>query len=136
MTLREYLPVKQLHESRALALRDATPIDKKGKHILHLADASALVLRSSPSLWLLYREAIRSGLPSEFQRPKRQPTRPTLAHRAWFEIEHLARTLVAASTDPVTLRTAVMKVVEADPSLYERYAAAIRRERRAWGRRR
>jgi hypothetical protein len=131
LTLREYLPVKQLHESKALALRDATPINEQGKHVLHLADASAQVLRLSPSLWLLYQEAIAAGHPSEFQRPKRQPTRPTPADRVWFAIERLARTLVAASAEPMTLRTAVVRVVELRPELLERYRNAIRRTRRA-----
>jgi hypothetical protein len=131
VTLREYLPVKQLHESKALALRDATPLDKKGKHILHLADASTQVLQSSPSLWLLYRQAIAAGHVSEFQRPKRPPSRPSPADRVYVEIEGIARRLVALSSEPMTLRSAVARVVELQPELLERYRRAIRRPRRA-----
>lgn len=136
MTMNDYAPVKQLIESKALALRDATPINTKGKHVLHLADASTQVLQSSPSLWLLYQQAIGAGLPSEFQRPKRRSARPSQAERSWWVIEDLSRTLVSASESPISLRTAVMRIVGADPALYERYAKASRRERRAKARRR
>jgi hypothetical protein len=130
MTWHEYRPVKTLMESKALLLRDATPLNtkgpRKGKHALHLADASMQVLQTHPSVWMLYRRAIGAGLPSEFQRFRRPPASPTAADRAWQVIERLARTLVGVSDTPITLRTAVMKVVEADPSLYDRYAAASR----------
>jgi hypothetical protein len=39
----------------------------------------------------------------------------------------LARTLVAASREPLTLRNAVASVVTANPALYDRYAKAKRR---------
>lgn len=139
MTPQEYWPVKTLMESKALALRDATPIlqkgPRRGKHTLHLADASTQVLQSEPAIWAVYQRAISAGLPSEYQRPRRPPASPTAADRAWFEIERLARAFVASSPTPITLRSAVVKVVQADPSLYERYAAASRRVRRAAKRR-
>ena len=137
MTMNDYAPVKQLIESKALALRDATPVNKKGRHSLHLADACTQVLQSSPSLWLLYQQAVGGAekLPSEFQRGRRRSARPSQAERSWWVIEDLSRTLVSASESPISLRTAVMRIVGADPSLYERYAEASRRERRAKARR-
>lgn len=134
MRLHEWLVPKQLMESEALALQHATPIlqtgPRKGKRALHLADASTQVLQSSPSLWPLYQRAIAAGHPSEFMRPKRRPASPTAADRVWFEIERLARTLVASSPTPITLRSAVVKVVSADPTLADRYHAAVRRAKR------
>lgn len=134
MTLHEWRAPKALLESEALRRRDATPIltrgQRKGKRALHLADASTQVLQSEPALWSLYQRAIAAGLPSEFQRPRRRPSSPTAADRVWFEVERLARTLVASSPTPITLRTAVVKVVHADPSWLDRYQAALRRTRR------
>jgi hypothetical protein len=134
MTLHEWRAPKALMESQALALQAATPIlvkgPRKGKHALHLADASTQVLQSSPSIWSLYQRAIAAGLPSEFQRAKRASASPTPKDHAWRRIERLARAMVASSTNPITLRTAVMKVVEAKPSLFHRYAAASRRGHR------
>jgi hypothetical protein len=138
MTPEEWQPVKTWMESNALLLRDAAPLltrgKRKGKHALHLADASTRVLESSSAIWLVYREAVgRYAMPSEFQRPKSPPARPSPVDRMWFEIERLARTLVAASPYPMTLRTAVARVVEVQPELLERYRDAIRRSRRASG---
>ena len=130
MTLREYLPVKHLLESQALALRDATPIlqtgKRKGKHALHLADASTRVLQSEPAIWSLYQRAIAAGHPSEFQRAKRPLSCPSSGDRVWFEIERIARRLVALSSEPITLRAAVARVVELQPKLLDRYRRAVR----------
>ena len=135
MTLNEYLPAKQLLESEALLRQKATPLltrgPRKGKPALHLADASTQVLQEHPALWVIYQRAIAAGLPSEFQRPKRRPATPTAVDRVWWEIERLARTVVASSVEPITLRSAVIKVVTADPTLRDRYAAALQRVRRA-----
>ena len=142
MTLHEYVPVKRMMECEALLRQHATPLLtrglRKGRPTLHLADASTQVLQSSPSLWAVYQRAIAAGLPSEFQRHKRKSMSPTPVERAWWEIERLARAVVASSIEPITLRTAVMKVVAADPTLGDRYAEAVRRVRRrkAFGRRR
>jgi hypothetical protein len=70
---------------------------------------------------------MRIGCVSEFQRPHRRRAIPTPKDRAWDQIEMLARTLVAASREPLTLRNAVASVVTANPALYDRYAKAKRR---------
>lgn len=116
--------VKPSLETAALALRARRPW-------LPLAECCSRVLRERSIAWRVYREAMKAGCASEFQRAKRRPSRFTATDRAWFAIERLARTLVAASSDPLTLRSAVVRVVEADPDLYDRYAEAIRRDRRA-----
>lgn len=119
-----YAVTKRLMEDDALNLQQRNPY-------LHLADCCTKALQRHPAWWPVYRAAMRADLPSEFQHAKRKPSRPTATDRAWFVIERLARTLVAASSDPLTLRSAVVRVVEADPDLYDRYAQAIRRNRRA-----
>ena len=137
LTLNEYLPVKQLMESEALLRHHATPLltrgQRKGKPTLHLADASSQALASSPALWCAYRAAIAAGLPSEFMRPKSKPAMASEADRIWFAIERLARGMVASSVEPITLRSAVARVVTADPTLRDRYLAALRKARRARG---
>ena len=125
---------KRMMECEALLRQQATPLLtrglRKGRPSLHLADASTQVLQSSPSLWAVYQRAIAAGLPPEFQHHKRKSLSPTPVERVWWEIERLARAVVASSVEPLTLRTAVMKVVTADPSLRDRYAEALERVRR------
>lgn len=123
-----YEIAKPLIERAALALQTRNPW-------LHLADACTLALQRHQHLWVVYRAAMLAGLPSEFQRPKRRRAVPTPKDEAWQVIESLGRTVVAASPSPITLRTAVGRVVEADPTLYERYAEAGRRSRRPRNRR-
>jgi hypothetical protein len=120
VTFADYESVKRLIESHALALRAERPG-------VHLADACTEVLRANPSLWMLYQQGIRDGMPSEFQRGRRRRAIPTPKDQAWQVIEDLARTLVAASTEPITLRNAVGRVVEVNPDLYQQYANARRR---------
>lgn len=125
---RAYAITKRLIENEALALKDRNPY-------LHLADACTEVLRRRPAYWRVYRAAMAPSvaLPSEFQRAKPKPPVLRSQDRAWQVIEDLARTLVAASTEPLTLRNAVARVVEANPALYRRYANArdaARRRRR------
>lgn len=115
-----YRVVKHLLEMTALDYHQRNPW-------LHLADACTLALRAKPHLWTVYREAMRAGLPSEFQKAKRRPAVWTARDRHWQAIEDLARTLVAASREPLTLRNAVVAVVQANPALYRRYAHAPRR---------
>ncbi len=117
---RAYALTRPLVEHSALALRQLHPE-------LHLAECCQRVLQQHPVLWRTYRAAIRAGLPSEFLRARRRRAIPTPKDRAWDQIEMLARTLVAASAEPLTLRSAVGRVVEANPDLYRRYAAARRR---------
>lgn len=112
-----YALTKPLLEHKALSLRARNPW-------LHLADACTLALQRQPACWRVYRAAMRAGLPSEFQRGRRPRAIPTPKDRAWQRIEMLARTLVAASTEPLTLRNAVMDVVRANPDLYRRYINA------------
>jgi hypothetical protein len=119
-----YAVTKRLIELEAHALRRRNPL-------LSLPDACTKVLRQHPEWWKVYRAAMRAGLPSEFQSGKRKPPRPTPAQGAWMLIDDLSRTLVAASTEVVTLYTAIQRVVTARPELYQRYIAASRRERRA-----
>jgi hypothetical protein len=131
----EYQPAKTLMECEALLRQKATPLLtrglRKGKPTLHLAEASSEALASSPALWSAYRQAIAAGLPSEFQRAKRRPASPTAVDRVWWEIERLARGVVTSSVEPITLRSGVIHVVTADPTLRDRYAAALQRVRRA-----
>jgi hypothetical protein len=110
-----YPAVKSAIEEEALELARQQPT-------LHLADACLCVLTANPEYWQVYRAAIGAGLPSEFQRALRSRAVPTPKDRAWNQIETLARTLVAASAEPMTLRSAVERVVEANPELYRRYA--------------
>jgi hypothetical protein len=117
---RTYALTRRLIEHGALALREQHPE-------LHLADCCHRVLVQRPVFWRTYRAAIQAGLPSEFLRARRRRAVPTPKDRAWDQIEMLARTLVAASAEPLTLRNAVGRVVEANPDLYRRYAAARRR---------
>jgi hypothetical protein len=116
----KYADAKRLIEAQALALRGAQPG-------LHPDDACAEALRANPSLWLLYQQGIRAGMAPTFVRQKRRHVIPTPRERAWQVIENLARTLVASSETPVTLRQAVMRVVEAQPDLYRAYATAPKR---------
>ena len=119
-----YSVVKPLIEREALTL-------KQHRSWLHLAECCQRVLQRKPTAWRVYREAMKAGCASEFQAPKRPPSRPTSVDRVWFQVERLARTLVAASSEPLTLRNAVVRLVDAQPALVARYAQAIRRERRA-----
>jgi hypothetical protein len=107
-------------EHYALALKQRDPQ-------VHLATACQLALEQHPIVWRVYRAGIRAGLPSEFLRPRRRRAIPTPKDRAWDLIETLARTLVAASETPLTLREAVGRVVEANPDLYRQYATARRK---------
>jgi hypothetical protein len=116
---RAYALVKPLIEEEALALKARNPW-------LHLADACTAVHRRRPLYWRIYRAAMAPDVrcPSEFQRARRPPGRLKPKHRAWNVIEDLARTLVAASREPLTLRDAVGHVVRANPRLYEQYSNA------------
>jgi hypothetical protein len=113
------------------SLEAASLVLKQRRPWLHLAECCSRVLRAKPLEWRVYREAMKAGCASEFQRPKRLPSRPTSVDRVWFDIEAMARMLVATSAEPLTLRAAVVRLVEVRPDLVERYAAAIRRQRRA-----
>lgn len=126
-----YAITKKLIEREAWALRKRVPS-------MHLADACSEVLRRHPAYWRVYKAAMAPdvALPSEFQRGKRKRAIPTPKDRAWQVIEDLARTLVTASQEPLTLRNAVGLVVRANPKLYERYSNAGRRQRRNRRRRR
>jgi hypothetical protein len=121
---RAYALTKRLIEREALSLRQQHPE-------LHLAECCQRVIERRPFYWRVYREAMKARCASEFQKAKRPPSRPTSVDRVWFDIERLARTLVAASSEPLTLRNAVVRLVDAQPELLARYAAAIRRKRRA-----
>ena len=117
---RAYALTKRLIERNALALHLRNPW-------LHLADCCQRVLQQHPAFWRTYRVAMRAGLPSEFLRVRRRRASIVPKDHAWEQIEMLARTLVAASTEPLTLRNAVGRVVEANPGLYQQYANARRR---------
>jgi hypothetical protein len=121
---RAYALGRSVLEHHALALKQRDPS-------MHLSTACQLALEQQRLVWRVYREGICHGLASEFQRFKRRPTRPTPVDRAYFVIEDVARALVGASSEPITLRNAVVRIVDANPRLFEAYRRAIRRRRGA-----
>jgi hypothetical protein len=123
-TPRAYPVARTVLEHHALDLQQRNPS-------LHLSMACQLALEQHPVVWRVYRSGIRHGLAPEFQRPKRRPSQPTPVDRAYFVIEDLGRALVGASETPITLRHAVVRVVETNPRLLETYRRAIRQKRRA-----
>jgi hypothetical protein len=100
-------------ERRTLQLR---------QRVGHAGVAASLVLKRDPALFRIYQQAMRAGYPPEFQRPKPKPT--TRRQRAWHRIEQAARSVVARTAEPMTLRDAVIGVVRQHPSWYEEYRDA------------
>jgi hypothetical protein len=124
LVMTAYDQVKRQLEDAARDLRALAPRDPRGRPTVHLADACADALRQHPEWWPIYQAGIRAGLPPEFQQARRRPRSPKA--EAWQTIEVLARTLVVASIEPLTLHNAVARVVEAMPSLFEAYQRSSR----------
>ncbi len=97
-------------EHRAVALNRQQPRRK-------LSDCVTAALAEDSALWRAYRQAIGAGEPEEFRRwNERRPDTPK--EQAWQRIDAVARSLVAVSAEPLTLRSAVIKTVQTRPDLF------------------
>lgn len=98
--------------------------EKMRRPYRHAGEVAQTTLASRPLYWRIYRAGIAAGLPSEYQRHvRRQPRTPR--QRAWAALEQVARTHVAQSDTPLTLRSAVLAVLQTPEgqALYRAYRA-------------
>lgn len=115
--------VTDLYRIAKRTLEDDITAWKRREPWLHAATMATRLIERSPVLWRVYQAGIAAGLPSEFQTARRVRSE---RDRRWQRIETAARTRVARSRYPLTLRSAVIAVVSTTQGRewYRRYANA------------